>query len=84
MPRAYNVYDVPKGKARLRPQPTLTADMRRRAAASSFVATAKLRLRLLDYSIREIGSKWFIVSRDGGFVSKHDSSGDAVAALARL
>lgn len=56
----------------------------RKTASQNHVATAKLRHKLNDYTVREVGSRWFIVHRSGGFVSDHDSSGDAVAALARL
>lgn len=56
----------------------------RKTASQNHVATSKFRIALLNYTIREIGSKWFVVTQNGEYISRHDSSGEAVAALSAL
>jgi hypothetical protein len=53
----------------------------RKTKTANFVATCAMRHKLNGVKIVEVGGVWFHAKRDGTYVAKFSSVGEAVAAL---
>jgi hypothetical protein len=82
--RRHNIYDVPKGKAlvnrRCLSVTTATPQQRDRARSRSFVATCKLRHKLLNTDVALVDDSWCHVVR-GKVVAKFANMNAAIDAL---